>query len=321
MKIGILGTDFGMYHAQLYKGLDNVHSLTIFGRNAEKLDEIRKTMGIEVTNNIDTIITNKEIDLIDICLPISMHKEYVIQALKNGKHVFCETPICLTLEDAIAMEHAEKQYDKRVFVNLFIKHEYPYEYVYETIEKNSLGKLKALHIRRKTPPLWGDLGLGKITTNFMIHELDFITWLLGIPTEIFAFGVSGKEGQSHVDAILLYPHTIVEVQSSSMMPQHHPFTVGYEAVFEEGTIEYFEHGYADRLERSLKLFTDTHSEEIPIIEKNCYESSIKHVLECCTKNIPTKLGLADAIQSLKIALEIEEQLLKNDPVLGVIHKL
>lgn len=311
MKVGILGTGFGKHHANIYKKIDIIESITIFGRNKEKLDKIHKDMEVDVTDNANDIFTDKNIDLIDICLPSSVHREYVIEALKNGKNVFCETPICLSLEDAYAMKKAEEQYDKRVFVNLFIRHEYPYEYIYNTLKDNTLGKLKALHVKRETSPLWGDLSLNNIVTNLMIHEFDFITWLLGVPNKISSFGINGKKGQSHVNALLVYGDTIVEVQGSSMMPLSHPFTVAYEAVFENGAIEYTENGYSDRFENSLTLFLNNNKEDIKIIEKNYCEQSIKHVIECCKKDIPTISSLDDAIKSLKVVLEIKDSILKG----------
>ena len=311
MNIGVLGTGFGSYHAKVYNKMSNVDSITIFGRNEEKLKKIEKDLQISITNNIKDIITNKDIDLIDVCLPSSLHREYAIEAMKNGKDVFCETPVALSLEDAIAIKQAADEYGKKAFVNMFIRFEWPYEYIYTIIKENSLGKLKALHIRRKTPHLWGDLGLSRITTNLMIHEFDFVTWLLGNPKQITALGVEGKAGESHVSSLLNYNDAIVEIQSSSMMPDSHPFSVAYEAIFENGTIEYMENGYKDRVETSLKLFTNDDEKSIEIPNGNCWEESIKHVVECCEKNIPTRLSIDDAISSLKIALEIKDILLNH----------
>jgi len=117
MKIGILGTGFGMYHAELYQKSEGVESIKIFGRNREKLDQIRKDTSLEVTDRADDILNDRNIDLVDVCLPSHLHKDFVIEALKNGKDVFCETPVSLTLEDAAAMKKAEERYGNRVFVN------------------------------------------------------------------------------------------------------------------------------------------------------------------------------------------------------------
>lgn len=311
MKVGILGTGFGSYHASVYNKMENIDSIEIFGRNHEKLNKLKQDLQIGITSNIDDIIASKDIDLVDICLPGPLHREYAVLAMKNGKNIFCETPATLNLEDALAIKEAAKQYGRKAFVDMFIRFEKPYEYLYSVVNGNSLGKLKALHIRRKTPHMWGDLGLERIVTNLMIHEFDFVTWLLGSPTKIAAAGVEGKEGESHVTALLNYDDTVVEVQSSSMMPDCHAFTVAYEAMFEHGTIEYKEDGYSDRVENSLRLFTSQDIKDIEIKETNCWEDSIKHVLECSEKDIPTRLSMDDAIESLKIAFEVRNTLLNK----------
>ncbi len=310
MKIGILGTGFGAYHASIYNKLAGVEIVKIFGRNKEKLNKLGKDLNINVTNNIEEIICDPGIDVVDVCLPSSLHKKYVIEAFKNGKNVFCETPITLSLEDAVAIKEAELKYKKRVFVNLFIKFEFPYIFLNEAVLNNTYGKLKALHIKRKTPPLWGDLGLNKISTNLMIHEFDIITHILDEPNTVFARGVSSKENQCHVDALLDYKDVIVEVQGSSMMPHYHPFTVGYDAVFEEGTIEFIENGYASKSEKSLIVFTNDEKKEIKIPEENCYKKCIQHFIDCCKTEKETVISIDHAIKSLNLALQIKKLICK-----------
>lgn len=157
MKIGILGTGFGAYHVEVYKNISDSNTIKIYGRNTEKLASLGEKLRIETTNDIESIITDKNIDLVDVCLPSSIHKKYVIEALKNGKDVFCETPAALNMEDASQMLTASKKYGGRVFVDNFIKFDAPYKYLYDTINNNSLGKLNVLHMKRKTPPFWGSL--------------------------------------------------------------------------------------------------------------------------------------------------------------------
>jgi len=43
----------------------------------------------------------------------------------------------------------------------------------------------------------------------MIHEFDFVTWLLGNPKEITALGVEGKARESHVSSLLNYNDAVV----------------------------------------------------------------------------------------------------------------
>jgi predicted dehydrogenase len=48
-------------------------------------------------------VTHPEVDLVDICAPSLIHKEVVLAAAEAGKHILCEKPLAMTLEDAREM--------------------------------------------------------------------------------------------------------------------------------------------------------------------------------------------------------------------------
>jgi predicted dehydrogenase len=54
-------------------------------------------------DNFDSISKNKDIDLIYVVLPNSMHKEFTIRAAKAGKHVIVEKPMAITVADCQEM--------------------------------------------------------------------------------------------------------------------------------------------------------------------------------------------------------------------------
>lgn len=56
--------------------------------------------------NFDTIASNKDIDIIYVVLPNSMHAEYVIRAAQAGKHVICEKPMANSVEECQMMINA-----------------------------------------------------------------------------------------------------------------------------------------------------------------------------------------------------------------------
>lgn len=57
------------------------------------------------------VINRSDVDAVDICAPGKIHKDIAIAAAEAGKHIFCEKPLALNLEDARemleAVEHAE----------------------------------------------------------------------------------------------------------------------------------------------------------------------------------------------------------------------
>jgi glucose-fructose oxidoreductase len=53
--------------------------------------------------NFDEIATNRDIDIVYVVLPNSMHKEFTIRAANAGKHVICEKPMALNAQECIEM--------------------------------------------------------------------------------------------------------------------------------------------------------------------------------------------------------------------------
>jgi len=53
--------------------------------------------------NFDSIKDNPDIDIVYVVLPNSMHAEYTIRVAKAGKHVICEKPMALSVEDCDKM--------------------------------------------------------------------------------------------------------------------------------------------------------------------------------------------------------------------------
>ena len=59
--------------------------------------------------DFDRIANNKDIDIVYVVLPISMHKEFTIRAAAAGKHVICEKPMALNVAECQAMIEACKK--------------------------------------------------------------------------------------------------------------------------------------------------------------------------------------------------------------------
>jgi predicted dehydrogenase len=73
-----------------------------------KADEWAKKYNLDKKNiynyqNFDEIVKNKDIDIVYVVLPNSMHKEFVVRAAKAGKHVMCEKPMTTSVQDAEIM--------------------------------------------------------------------------------------------------------------------------------------------------------------------------------------------------------------------------
>jgi len=52
------------------------------------------------------MITDADIDAVDICLPHHLHKDAIVRAAAAGKHILCEKPLCLTAAEAAEVRAA-----------------------------------------------------------------------------------------------------------------------------------------------------------------------------------------------------------------------
>lgn len=310
MNIGILGTGFGAYHASLLKQMEFVERIVVFGRNEAKLQKLGDELGVEITMNAEDILTDPSIDVVDICLPSALHAAYALEALDRGKDVFCETPAVLGLEDGQKLLQAEERSGRRVLVNQFIKFDYAYEYLEQAVREETYGKLLHLSMRRETAPLWGDLGLSAIAPNLMIHELDFIAWLMDSPAPSAVWGTSGgKDGQALVLASFLQPEWSAQLTVSSQMPDSYPFTIGYEAYFGQAKLEFCERsGPNGAIQASLTRYTSEGQAAIPLIPNDPYAKSLRHALLCLRDGTESILSLRQALKSLKIAFQLTDML-------------
>ena len=58
--------------------------------------------GFSVSASYEDAISNPNVDAVILCTPHKLHSAQITAAAKAGKHVFCEKPLCLTLDDAMA---------------------------------------------------------------------------------------------------------------------------------------------------------------------------------------------------------------------------
>jgi predicted dehydrogenase len=117
-KLGIALVGLGSYsEGQLAPALQQTRHCYLAGivtGSEEKAKKWQAQYNIPPSNtynyqNLESIADNKDIDIIYIVLPNSLHAEYVIRAAATGKHIICEKPMALSVEDCDRMIDACKK--------------------------------------------------------------------------------------------------------------------------------------------------------------------------------------------------------------------
>ncbi len=119
------------------------------------------------------VLDRKDIDVVSVVTPDHWHVKIAIEALQAGKHVFCQKPLTLTLEENQLIRNACRKYRDRVFI-------------VGTQQRAVAGFLRAVNMVQKG--LLGDIrkiqvGLDRCPTGGPFskaappQELDWDTWL------------------------------------------------------------------------------------------------------------------------------------------------
>ena len=118
VRVGIVGYNFmGKAHSNAYLNAPKFFDLPVTpvmaaacGRTREKVEAFAANWGWEsVETRAARLVRRDDIDLIDVCTPNNSHHKIVMAALAAGKHVVCEKPLAMTVQQALEMARAAKK--------------------------------------------------------------------------------------------------------------------------------------------------------------------------------------------------------------------
>ncbi|MBM7569058.1 Gfo/Idh/MocA family protein [Paenibacillus sacheonensis] len=199
IRIGMIGYKFmGKAHSHAYRDVpfffdcDGVPVMqAICGRDEEGVKAAAQKLGwASYETDWRKLIERDDIDLIDIGAPNNAHAEIAIAAAKAGKHILCEKPLAMSVEEAKEMLEAVN----KAGVIHMICHNYRFvpaiQYAKKLIDEGKLGSI--YHIRANYlqdwiidpnfPLVWrlkkevcGSGALGDLAA----HSLDLARFLVG----------------------------------------------------------------------------------------------------------------------------------------------
>lgn len=120
------------------------------------------------------VLDRDDIDVVSVVTPDHWHVKIAIEALQAGKHVFCQKPLTLTLEENRLIRNACRKYDDRVFLvgtqqrasqNRFLR-------AINMVQKGLLGDIKKVVVGINGAPTGGPFPVATPPGN-----LDWEMWL------------------------------------------------------------------------------------------------------------------------------------------------
>lgn len=84
--------------------------------NADRAAELADKFGGKAYSTEDELLAESEIDAVSVCVANNAHAKVTIKALNAGKHVLCEKPMAVTLDECLDMVRAAKDNQKYLMI-------------------------------------------------------------------------------------------------------------------------------------------------------------------------------------------------------------
>ena len=189
VRVGQVGSGFiGKVHAKCFQMLQNVEVVAQHCNDSARGKAHCAELGIpDRYDSYEEMLARKDIDVVSIGIPNFLHAEFALKAIAAGKHVICEKPLALTLEEADAMIEAAKK------VGVIIGYAEELCYLPKFVEAKRIADTGALgevflakqsekHAGPYSPWfLKSETAGGGILMDMGCHAIEFCRWALGKP--------------------------------------------------------------------------------------------------------------------------------------------
>src|SRR5271154_2210795 len=188
VKVGIIGSQFEAdIHAASFQIMpEEAEVVAVASPSAGHAQELATRYGIpRVFTDYREMLKEKDIEMVTITAPNSLHKQMTVDIARSGKHVVCEKPMAMTLEEADEMIDVCKQQgmmlgyaEELFFTPKYVKAK-------EMADQGGFGKIHLVkqsekHFGPHSPWFWDmEQAGGGALMDLGCHGIAFCYWFLG----------------------------------------------------------------------------------------------------------------------------------------------
>lgn len=183
INLAVVGAGYwGPNHIRTFNNLPNSAVTTVVDLDAARLERISAMYpGTACVTDYRQVLADSQIRAIVISTPTSTHYAVAREAIRAGKHILCEKPLC---ESAVQAEELVALANE-CHVVLMTGHIFLFNAgilkLKETIDSGALGRLQYLSAARTNlGPIRSDVNAAY---DLATHDISIFNWLLGCPPE------------------------------------------------------------------------------------------------------------------------------------------
>lgn len=273
---------------------------------------------------LESLLAEPGLDAVLLATPTALHADQIIACLDAGKHVFCEKPLALNLEDCLRVERAAaRRPELKAMVGFVRRFDPSYQDAAAKLAQGLVGQ--PYLVRSQTCDLNDDSGFfvqfapssGGIFMDCSIHDIDLARWLLGAPRplRVWASGVNAVHGALAQYGDVDNGVAMCEFEGGKLAcfyasrTQAHGHETLTEIFATQGRLSVGVNPRANRVEIS-----DRHGVRNECVTDfyqrfaEAFALELQHFVDAARLDQPLALSLADAREATRIGLAIAEAL-------------
>lgn len=194
LKLGLIGAGrIGRLHAEnLVRHVPGAELVGVADVVEEAAAGLARELGIpRVTTDYRELLRSPEIEAVLVCTSTDTHAEIIREAAAAKKHIFCEKPLALDLEEIDSALAAVREAGVILQVGFHRRFDPHFRRLKELIGEGAIGRpwlLKITSYDPAPPPIAYIRVSGGIFLDMTIHDFDMARFLLGEVEEVYATG-------------------------------------------------------------------------------------------------------------------------------------
>lgn len=333
--VAILGSGFmGRTHATAWAAHSERAAVRVVAsRRLESASAVAQDFGVEASADLAAVIARDDVQVVDICLPTLLHREWAEKAFAAGKDVLLEKPIALSAEDGEAILRARDASGRKLVVGLALRFWPEYEVLHAKVQGGAIGTpISMSTLRLSKAPDWNEWmsdpsASGGATVDLLVHDFDQVAALMGTPQSVFAKAVrvGPQQAPQHVTALVTCERGSAVVEGGLMQPSLYPFTSMIRVLGDGGALEYpfragapvegGNIGSVDHDANALMLYpADGEPVRLEAETGDGWERECGYFLDCLAADqTPTRATGEEALVALRIALAANRSIASGRP--------
>lgn len=188
LRVGVIGLGIGAQHVRAYAKHPGCEVVSVCDLDPERTEEaIAQHRGFRVTTEAAELIADPAIDAVSIASYDDAHFAQTEAALRAGKHVFVEKPLCSSLEELRSLRRElEAKPSLRLASNLVLRAAPLYRWLREAQARGELGRIYAFdgdylygRVEKITEGWRKDVDDYSVMLGGGVHLVDLMLWICG----------------------------------------------------------------------------------------------------------------------------------------------